>query len=214
MDSSITLKAKAYEHIKNLIIEGKLLPGDIIDEKKLSSELSISRTPVHEALSQLSQDGFLTIMPRRGTIVSHISIQDVRDVYEMRKLIEPQALKLALPNIDKKKLEEFKDIYKGKKKVRDLDPDASFHNYLASCTHNKLLIKCIEDLMVKSARIRTLSSKKVNERLEGSYSEHIAIIDYLVKGDAAKAEDAMLSHLKKSEEGYKNIYSSSTYFEL
>ncbi len=214
MDSSITLKAKAYEHIKNLIIDGELLPGDILDEKKLSSELDISRTPVHEAISQLAQDGFLTIMPRRGTIVSHISIQDVRDVYEMRKLIEPQALKIALPNIDKKRLEEFKDIYNGKKKVKDLDSDASFHNYLAGCTHNKLLIKCVEDLMVKSARIRTLSSRKVNERLEGSHSEHIAIIDYLIKGDAAKAANAMLGHLKNSEEGYKNIYSSSTYFEL
>lgn len=214
MDNSTTLKAKAYERIKDIIVDGDLLPGAIVDEKQLCLILDIGRTPVHEALSQLSQDGFLTIMPRRGTIVSHISIEDVKDVYEMRKLIEPQSLKIAMPNIDIKRLEEFKDIYNGRKSSDDKDPDASFHNYLASCTNNKLLIKTTADLMVRSARIRSLSSRKVSERLENSYSEHIAIINHIIKGDADKASAAMLEHLIKSEEGYKNIYSSSTYFEL
>ena len=90
-----------YETIKKEIIDATRKPGDIFNEKEFAANMGISRTPVREAVLRLSNEGLLVVMPRRGTFVSHISMADVRDMYQVRKILEPQIAYIAAQKCDK-----------------------------------------------------------------------------------------------------------------
>lgn len=85
----------AYLRLKGLILDGSLVPSEPRSERQLATRLNVSRTPVHEALRKLENDGLLEIIPFRGAFVRHLSVAEVRDVYEARQAIEGMAAFLA-----------------------------------------------------------------------------------------------------------------------
>src|SRR4030042_1824775 len=84
-----------YEKLRKRIIDGELRPGLPINEAEFARELSVSKTPVREALRQLERDGFVENVPGRGSAVSHINPQDIREVLEIREILEVGAAKRA-----------------------------------------------------------------------------------------------------------------------
>ena len=88
---NLSLKEMVYENLRNQIITGKLAPGMRLPEEELSRAMNISRAPIREALNMLHRDGFATIIPRRGAIVSLITPEDIRDNWEMRELLAAKA---------------------------------------------------------------------------------------------------------------------------
>lgn len=211
-----SLKDIAYTHIKNLILDSVLLPGDVIDEKELANQLEVSRTPIREAIQKLQEEKLIHIMPRRGTVVSHISIADIHQLYEARKMIEPEITKLAIFTAKEEDLLEFRNVFEQQKNNDDVDEDwdSKFHLYLAQITRNEIIQQWMRGLMLQSARIRALSNRGNRTRLTYSKDEHIRIIDALLAKDAELASQYILHHLERSEEGYKNLYENSTYFSI
>lgn len=104
-----------YEIIKKEIIDATRKPGDIFNEKEFAANMGISRTPVREAVLRLSNEGLLVVMPRRGTFVSHISMADVRDMYQVRKILEPQIASIAAQKCDKDIVKQWRNFLKRKK---------------------------------------------------------------------------------------------------
>lgn len=94
-------KEIAYDYIKPKIVFCELKPGDILDEKKIIEELGFSRTPIREAISELAEEKLVTIMPRRGIVVTQISLKDVEDMLNARALLEPYIFQNAFPNVEK-----------------------------------------------------------------------------------------------------------------
>lgn len=209
-------KQKAYEYIKKQILNGTLLPGDVISEKELTGELGFSRTPVREAIQRLAEENLLIVMPSRGTIVSHISVDDIRQLYEARKLNEPFVVRQAVKRADREKLLFFRKIFEEQTdaQLAEHDWDQEFHLYLAECAGNRFLKKLIQDLMTQSVRIRSLSNEKKENRFKQAKEEHLAMIDAMLAGDEDAAQQAVLSHLQRSEEGYKEIYPNQTWFSI
>lgn len=209
-------KKKAYEYIKKKILNGSLLPGDVLSEKELTGELGISRTPVREAIQRLAEEQLLVVMPSRGTIVSHISVDEIRQLYEARKLNEPFVVRQAVKRADREQLLNFRKIFAEQTQMQlaEQDWDQAFHLYLAECAGNRFLKKLIKDLMTQSVRIRALSNEKKENRLEQAREEHLAIIDAMLAGDEEGAQQAVLTHLLRSEEGYKEIYPNQNWFSL
>ena len=82
---------KAYDWIKDGVDAGRLKMGEPLPETWLANEVGVSRTPVREALRVLEQDGYIKIVPLKGAFVSEISLEDVREIYDIRKLLEPFA---------------------------------------------------------------------------------------------------------------------------
>ena len=78
------LQSKAYDYIKEQILEGKLLPDTLYSEARLSKELDISRTPIREALQCLSQDGYISIVPSKGFMLRHLTEKDMQETIEVR----------------------------------------------------------------------------------------------------------------------------------
>ncbi len=202
-----------YDYIKKEIILAHLEAGSVFDEQEIAKQLNVSRTPVREAVLRLASEGYLTIIPRKGTLVSNISLRDIKEVYEFRIILECASIN-EIKHIDKSKLEYWKDYFnKAILKVQDLneystdeleneDSDKLFHEDIISFLDNKLVSKEITLLMDKSARIRYTSNiKNINRYIE-SLKEHIAIIDALIKDDKSSAQKLMKEHLLSSLRGY------------
>ena len=93
------LPQRAYEWIKDAILEGRLKEGEPLSENRLAQEISISRTPIREALRNLEQDGFVRMVPGKGAFVAGISMEDVKEIYDIRILLEPLAARTAADRI-------------------------------------------------------------------------------------------------------------------
>ncbi len=197
-----------YEYIKKEIILGDLEPGSVFDEIKIAEALKVSRTPVREAVLKLAGEGYLTIIPRKGTLVSNISIKDIKEVYEARIVIECGSIK-EITNINSEILYKWKSYYnnlleKNIKEDEDVlnDIDKEFHLDISGFLSNKIIQKEIENLMDKSARIRYLSNKTNKGRYIESINEHLIIIDALIENDMEKCAELMKEHLISSLRGY------------
>ncbi|MBI9104444.1 MAG: GntR family transcriptional regulator [Spirochaetales bacterium] len=197
----LSLKEKAYEIIKRKILNCELQPGDVIDKNVLIEELGVGRTPIREALSNLEQENLVVIMPRRGVVVSNISINELGQIYTVREIIEPAMIRLALPNIGEGELNEFRELFNSYIQMDILEQttaDSRFHQFLASKTENSYIIRLMDNLHSQNQRLRIITSK-VPDRMRNSSEEHLQIIEKLMTKDADGAEALMRKHIAISK---------------
>ena len=215
------MSANAYELLKSEIVSGKRKPGEIFEEKRFAAQLGVSRTPVREAVLRLAREGLLVIMPRRGTVISNISMEDIRQLYEARVMLEPQILRIAAKRADKNTLARWKAFFEGQAAQADTqvtlpfpnedaaqhshDADAAFHLFLAQSLGNRYILRQMEELMAQSQRIRNLSNTRRKSRYLASIQEHIRIVDALLQEDGERAATEVLEHLHNSEDGYHRM---------
>lgn len=216
------MAANIYEILKGEIISGKRRPGEVFEEKVFAGQLGVSRTPVREAVLQLAREGLLVVMPRRGTMVSNISMEDIRQLYEARRILEPQIMRIAAKRAEKKGLETWKAFFERQKKQLQEggelpkfpgetetqicpDADAAYHLFLAESTGNRYILKQMEELMTQTQRIRNLSNVQRKNRYQASIEEHIRMTEALQREDGEQAAEEVLCHLRNSEEGYRKM---------
>ena len=108
----LPLKEQAYHHLKDQIMKCQMMPGSLLSEHDIAQEMGISRTPVREAILRLSEEGFITIYPRKGMIVSPVSFKDIQDVFQIRMMIEPQAAVQGNVNMTMGELQGWVDAFK------------------------------------------------------------------------------------------------------
>lgn len=207
-------KTAAYEKLKQDIVSGKLAPGTVFNEKEYAAGLGVSRTPVHEAVWQLVGEGLLEVIPRRGTLISHISMEDIRQMYEYRKMLEPQLARRAAAAADRERLAEYRLFFEERRLAADsqeaedmckTDEDGEFHIYLAEASGNRYAVAQMKLMMTQTLRIRSLSNIKTKRRYIEACEEHIDIIDAVSDGNGEEAARLMLEHLNNSEQGYRNL---------
>ena len=119
------LQSKAYDYIKEQILEGKLLPDTLYSEARLSKELDISRTPIREALQCLSQDGYISIVPSKGFMLRHLTEKDMQETIEVRCAIEGFCTHRIAGQLTTEKgkrlLEELEEILEQMRNAKDAD---------------------------------------------------------------------------------------------
>ena len=152
-----------YETIKKEIIDATRKPGDIFNEKEFAANMGISRTPVREAVLRLSNEGLLVVMPRRGTFVSHISMADVRDMYQVRKILEPQIAYIAAQKCDKDIVKQWRNFFKEEKTTGNKD-------ITKKDKYNRVTNKTSVINEHKNAQMKT------NEQLQMAIMEVLAVI--------------------------------------
>ena len=137
LEKQLPYKHKVYAAIKKDILQGHYAPGDILNERRLSEELGISRTPVREALQMLEQDGWLKMETYKGAVVREFDPHYMRNLSRIRTALEVCALEEAVSNITEKDLEELARIQDMQKKTREkfdvksfITWDQQFHSYL------------------------------------------------------------------------------------
>ncbi|NMN01667.1 GntR family transcriptional regulator [Bifidobacterium panos] len=208
----------AYDYLRKQIVFCKLKPGDLLDEKQITEQLGISRTPVREAINKLAEENLLTIFPRKGITVSQISLRDLQDMIESRLLVEPYLLQQTFVRLDTDSLQEFRNKVKerGTGSGTDMDSieddfDFSFHMYFAKKANNQYLESLMSTLLALSQRTRIFLPWSP-DRVTASANEHLAIIDCALNGDQEGAIDAIRTHLSHSREGYMHVFQSHSDF--
>jgi len=183
----LSLKDKAYRVIKFGITIGNLKPGLFLAEGKLSKSMNISRGPIREVLNRLEKEGFVSIIPRRGTMVSNITAQEVKDISKIRELLEPFAAKESLSRISRPKLEGIKKEFiklmakpeNEENRMQFFVIDERFHKLLNEKCRNKKLIDILDNFEDHTNWFINLFLK--NYSFKESIKEHLSIIEAIEK---------------------------------
>jgi DNA-binding GntR family transcriptional regulator len=210
-----SLADKAYDLIKAEIVTCALEPGRQIAQPQLVERYGVSMTPIREALQRLAQEGFLQPIPRFGYIVSPITLSDVREIYELRFIVEAAAARLAAVKASQEDLQrisqaaDFSYIYGDPRSIPDfLARNAAFHRSIAVVAGNQRLVGIVSRLLDEMARIFYLGLD-VQDMTEEVRREHAAIARALCDRDPDRAEQIVTAQIERSQERVLEALSSA-----
>jgi len=200
-----SLKEQVYEHLREQMRRGEILPGSAIDMEETSKKLGVSKTPLRDALLQLEMEDFVTILPRRMVVVNTLTERDIRNYYEIIGALESVALLKAAGRLRPSDLNGMQALNDGMKEAIgandfDLyyDKNLAFHNTFLNLCGNGNLVKMVNTL---KKRLYDFPRAKgfVKEWEESSVVEHQALIDLLRAG---RAQDAA-THIRDVHWSFK-----------
>ena len=205
LDSYQPLREVVCESLREAIRRGILKPGERIMEIQLAEELGVSRTPVREAIRKLELEGYVVMMPRRGTYVANMSIRDINEIFEIRTSLESLSNGLAAEHITDEELEHLQRLLviiggyiKEGNMEKIVETDIEFHDLMYHAARNQRLVGIISNLRDQLTRFRTLSMSHPG-RLEATLEEHKAIVEAIANGDRRSASKAAERHMENSE---------------
>lgn len=194
MEKHLTLREKILENIRDAIISGALKGGSRVSEPDLAERYGISRTPIREAFRQLESEGYLTVIPRRGAVVSEFSEKDVEEFYAIKSILEGYAARRACEKLTAKELDRLQAI---NDRLADLAANNDiraffkthneFHDVFIKAADNEKLRELIGSLVSRFQRLR-LMSISLPGRMGVSVQEHEKIIGAFRRRDAEAAE--------------------------
>lgn len=222
MGSKGSKKAWAYENLKRRIINVELAPGSPINEAELAEELSISKTPVREALRQLERDGLVENVPSRGSMISHITSKEITDVFQIREIIEAGAAKRAAAFRGDEELAKQREVYK--KLLEVTPPDAEYsewgtwedlHLLIVRSLGNETLVTVYLGLIDRIKRIRNHYGGRVTRRrFQDIMNEHISVLEAVLEGDPEAAERTMIRHLRNASAFLTGLAGGTARYEI
>ena len=196
----------AYEYIKDKILTGEDPPLSDLSEDTLQKELNMSRTPVREAILRLEKEDLVYVYPRKGTIVTAVTLDLIEDIYGVRELVEPSMVLSSLPQISKewlldirrRSVEPPEGLTGSDLRSYYINLDTEFHLKTVAGCPNRYLIRLMNNIHDQNLRLRILSSHPTEG--EGSIEEHLGLIDAMLNDSPEELERKLTEHLKISRE--------------
>ncbi|MFA6966215.1 GntR family transcriptional regulator [Bosea sp. (in: a-proteobacteria)] len=187
--------------IADEIVSGVLAPGTPLDEQELAARFGVSRTPVREAIRQLSASGLVSVRPHRGAVVALPTPAQLNDMFEAMAELEALCAGLAARNMtvaDRRGLEALHDdlrllVHEGNP-TRYHEKNEAFHAAIYSGSHNGYLAELTLMTRTRVAPFRRAQFRATG-RLGGSYQEHDLIVQAILRGDQQGAGEAMRAHI-------------------
>jgi GntR family transcriptional regulator, rspAB operon transcriptional repressor len=190
---------RAYRSLKAGIVEGKYRPGAPLSEVGLATEHGMSRTPIREGLARLWQEGYLERVVGHGYFVGRVTVQQIHDTFDVRRLLEgaaaARAAELATPE-DLDRLRHLAEVRIGAAQDYRESENANvqFHLAIAKCARNGLAFELIERCLAQVDRFMSLGVN-FGPFQEGATDAHIAIVDAIARHDPEAARHRMEQHL-------------------
>ena len=201
---STSMQSKAYEFIKRKITMCEYAPNQLLSEAVLQEELGFSRTPVREAIGRLEQEGLLKVLPKRGIVVSGFTFSDISMIFEVRRLIEPYALRHYGSRLDLDEVKRYSEIFHAHMSSTECTEfyhlDDQFHSLLISVLENDYLLELYSRIRTQNTRLRVMSGQFIDSRMRRTMAEHAEIADACLESNWERAAIAMTKHLQYSEE--------------
>jgi DNA-binding GntR family transcriptional regulator len=206
-----TLMQQAYAAIRQMIITGELAVGAKVVVRLLCERLSLSPTPIKAALAGLERDGFLTAIPHRGYYVPEVNVQDMREIYELREVLDGIAARhaAALPGAAAFVRDTLAPLYERQESanlVQDAvgysDADLQFHRAIWHVSGNSRLAQ-VTDNLVGQVRFGSGSSSRLPGRIVSALHEHASIMAAVAAGDTARAERESRAHVRRSAAAFE-----------
>ncbi|KQN51262.1 GntR family transcriptional regulator [Serratia sp. Leaf50] len=200
-ESGLSLNEQAYRRFKQALVTLSYKPGEYLNTAQVMNDLAMGRTPINQAIHRLSNEGLLQIIPRKGVMVSPLSVDDALELIEVRLANEMLCMRLASSRIsaqDIASLEAINQQIEVATQQRDRDGmmllDNQFHQQLAKIAGNKMLMDILSVLHAQAQRFWASSLSKEGHMQE-VIEEHRAIINALAEQDAQAAADAAEVHI-------------------
>ncbi len=206
MESPRTKGDLAYRRLRDRILAGELGPGEVIPQRELAAEIGISTTPLREGLRRLESEGLITLDAHKTARVAVLRAEEARDLYELRRALDPMAASLAAERRSARDLEAIRaaglDLHALPvgASVDQLIAHRQFHAAIYRASHNGLLIATLDSLWDKADRYRmmALSVDRGQPARDRKDEEHRLLVEYIAAGDRDNAARVMLAHIDSS----------------
>jgi DNA-binding GntR family transcriptional regulator len=199
-----TAQARAAAALRAAILEGELRPGQRVNQEEWAARAGVSMIPVREALRGLAGEGLVTYRTRRGYAVTELDVEELEAVYRLRRLLEAEALRDGIPNATSADLDALRaaaDACRAAGRLGDiggqLNANRRFHDQLHGLAGNRPLSRLIDLLWDSTEAYRALYYTLEAETDEADRA-HRAILDAVVRGDAAAAISAQDAHRERA----------------
>ena len=198
-DAGSILGERVYQALRSAIISCRVQPGEPLQEARLVKQLGVSKTPVREGLVRLAETGLVTWTPYRGYAVSHVTSDDVREISQLRAVLEGLAAREASVRLTDRELDELAELASlSTTQASDGDPSEAaelghaIHVAIYENCGNRRLRASIERLNDEFDRIRKLAGRPTGRRPE---EEHAAVVSALRSRDPDRAETVLRAHV-------------------
>jgi DNA-binding GntR family transcriptional regulator len=192
-----SLTEQAVALLRREILTTRMLPGATLSEAMLAQQLELGKAPIRAALARLAEEGLIQAVPRRGWVVSLVTIRDIHEVFGLRLLLEPEAARMAAGRVDAELLRRLDSICACGYQLEDedsthafLQANKAFHVTLAELSGNGRLARQIDRLLDESTRMLTLGLARRDRTGEMAH-EHHSLIEALALGHADDAAAIM-----------------------
>jgi DNA-binding GntR family transcriptional regulator len=188
--------------LRGMIVDGSLPAGGRVNEVHLAASLGVSRTPLREALGRLVAEGALAVKPRLGYFVCPLTLEEFQQIYPVRAILDPEALRLAgIPPA--KRLEELESLNKKIVRARDVEKvlslDDAWHLELLAECPNRVLIELIEQFMRRTRRYE-IALMRERRNVRDASGHHEKVMSALRAGNLKAACNALRSNMQSGSE--------------
>jgi len=199
--AKVILRDGVYQTLRERIISGQIPPGAPLGEARLACELSVSRTPLREALRQLAEEGFVEYMPHKGARVARLTQELIREVFLIRESLEGVAAREAAKKMDPSHLVSLRERFEALRPLvaqGDLtDVGDLIHEVLFSFCGNQRLVRLMSASLGQVQWFQRMATK-VPGRLLAAFREHDSILSALESGDPEWAESVTRAHIRNT----------------
>ena len=197
LDPPLSLTERAVAAIRRDILVTRVAPGAALSEASLAEAMQLGKAPVRAALARLAEEGLVTAIPRRGWVVSLVTIRDIHEVFDLRLLLEPEAARRAAGRVDATELHRLDAVcaagYRpeaGDSAAAFLAANQAFHVAVAELSGNARLARQVDRLLDESTRMLVLGLRRRDRSGEMAH-EHQALIEALALGRPEEAARLM-----------------------
>lgn len=210
--SGVRASDQAYEELLGMILDLRLPPGTMVNEAQLASDIGFGRMPVREAVARLASDRFITVVPRRGTFVTPVGLDDVLDMFEAREAIECGVAYIAARRATDADCAQLRVLVAAADRARSGDrsedylrDDHAIHAFLVRVAGNGLLQDAAERLLQHNLRFwRSYWSTRATRH--SSMLSHASLLEAIEARDPVAAEQAMREHIASSRELLQGVF--------
>lgn len=204
----LSLKQRAYQLIKEKLLNQEFTPGARIREDLLAEEIQMSRTPVREAINQLTAEGYIKNISRKGLYCIELTQKEIADLLSVRKYLEMLSIEQCVEKItgeDLDELDQYIKLYEEALAEEDFKKcnkyDSAFHMRIAKVTKNQRLIKFLSEIDDFMHIARAMEKKTMpKDRAEKALNQHKKILAYVKSGDTEMARKELINNIYSLEE--------------
>ena len=187
---------KAYDEILKLMLTGKVKSGEEVNEKWLSEQLSLGRTPIREALTRLTQEGYITAIARKRRIYASLGFAETISLYNLRTALCPYLSKLLIQRITDEQIKSIEDFVDGFDSTEfSILEDLEFHRMVAACTRDKYLQEILRRLDILAAVATEQFVEALNIEMKDMYQDYRDILSALKERNGEKLLHVLEHHI-------------------
>jgi DNA-binding GntR family transcriptional regulator len=205
-DAPKTVNEVAFERLQQLIFTGRVVPGERLDERRLSEVMGMSRTPLRHAISRLASLGVVEYRVYKGHFLISVTSRRANDLFEVRKALEGLAARSAATEASEDQIDALREIvvraedaFQREDLVAFETADRAFHEAIAVMSGNEILLAQLEDLALRVQLVRHVANLDADLAMS-TEQDRRQVLDAIASHDAGAAETALLRHIQSVQD--------------